>query len=484
MVTSNNHSLLTSQKQSSTFTVVLVLVSCGATSAFAWSTNPLINTPISAASGNQLASQIVSDGAGGNIFVWQDQRAAPSNADIYAQRVDSNGVAQWTANGVPVCTSAGNQTVPQVLSDGSGGVLITWQDARSGISNDIYAQRVNSSGVSQWTANGVIVSNATGDQTNPQMAPDSSNGAIIAWEDTRNGNEDVYSQRIDLSGVSQWTPNGVVICTATGDQFEPTLVRDGLGGAIVAWDDGRTTSDIYAQRVNSAGLAQWTADGVALCTATDYQYNTRITSDGSGGAIVAWQDYRTATADIYSQRVNGSGVPQWAADGVPVCIASNTQSAPQIVGDGLGTAIVVWQDLRGGGFNNDIYAQRLGGSGSPQWTVDGVAVCTETSDQSRPQIASDGSSGAIITWEDLRGYFDIYAQRVNSAGTAQWTTDGIAVCTASDQQTNAAIATDGSGGAIIAWRDLRSAANIDLYASRVSGAGALLPVSLSRLALE
>ena len=110
----------------------------------------------------------------------------------------------------------------------------------------------------------------------------------------------------------------------------------------------RGDSDIYAQRVNASGVPQWTADGVALCTAANYQAYPTIVSDGAGGAIVTWQDgrsgYRNSAADIYAQRVNALGVPQWTADGVALCTAASSQGSPTIVSDGAGGAIVTWQD--------------------------------------------------------------------------------------------------------------------------------------------
>jgi hypothetical protein len=70
------------------------------------------------------------------------------------------------------------------------------------------------------------------------------------------------------------------------------------GGAIVTWEDfrsGTSNGDIYAQRVNLAGGPQWTTDGVALCTAANNQYNPTIASDGAGGAIVTWSDGRSGS---------------------------------------------------------------------------------------------------------------------------------------------------------------------------------------------
>ena len=94
--------------------------------------------------------------------------------------------------------------------------------------------------------------------------------------------------------------------------------------------------------------AQWQLDGVALCTVASDQVYPTIVSDGAGGAIVTWVDYRNGTADIYAQRVNAAGAPQWTADGVALCTAASDQSSPTIVSDGAGGAIVTWEDSRSG----------------------------------------------------------------------------------------------------------------------------------------
>src|SRR5690242_11957846 len=62
-----------------------------------------------------------------------------------------------------VCTSPGNQSAQAAVSDGAGGVIVTWTDLRSG-TNDIYAQRLNAAGVPLWTSNGVPICVTTGFQ--------------------------------------------------------------------------------------------------------------------------------------------------------------------------------------------------------------------------------------------------------------------------------------------------------------------------------
>ncbi|GAF92796.1 unnamed protein product, partial [marine sediment metagenome] len=52
----------------------------------------------------------------------------------------------WMVNGTVISTAINNQAYTQITSDGAGGAIITWRDSRSGTNDDIYAQRVNSSG--------------------------------------------------------------------------------------------------------------------------------------------------------------------------------------------------------------------------------------------------------------------------------------------------------------------------------------------------
>ena len=91
------------------------------------------------------------------------------------------------------------------------------------------------------------------------------------------------------------------------------MVPDGFGGAIVAADvymDDNSPNDIYAQRVDHDGNLLW-GPRAAVCLAPNYQYAPVLAPDGSGGAIVAWEDYREsgmATRDIYCQRIGASGL--------------------------------------------------------------------------------------------------------------------------------------------------------------------------------
>jgi len=439
--------------------------------AAAWPTNPTVNVPVCTAGGDQDYPTSVSDAAGGAIVTWVDYRNG--SGDIYAQRISANGAPLWTTDGVALCTAAGDQLSPAIVSDNAGGAIITWQDFRSGTGFDIYARKISAAGTVQWTADGVALCTAAGNQWNPTIVKDGGGGAIVAWQDQRSGaNDDIYAQRILTGGTVNWTANGVTLCTATGEQSVPAIAADGVGGAIVTWDDYRNSDyDIYAQKIAAAGTVQWTANGVALCSATGGQYSPTIVADGTGGAIVTWFVQRRGNYDIYAQRILSGGAVNWTANGVALCTDTGEQYYPTLVATDAGGAIVTWFDSRSG--NYDIYAQKISSAGAAQWLANGVALSSATGTQWYPSIVADGAGGAIVAWTDSRNATDdIYAQRISTGGTVQWAADGVALCSAAGWQELGAIVTDGGAGAIATWVDGRSG-DFDIYAQRVLASGAL-----------
>ena len=94
--------------------------------------------------------------------------------------------------------------------------------------------------------------------------------------------------------------------------------------------------------VPTAGLAAWPHDpyvNLPVCLADDGQNTPVAVSDGAGGIIVAWQDFRSGAYDIYAQRISHAGVALWGEDGVAVCTAAGVQM-PSIC-----DAFCVWNSL-------------------------------------------------------------------------------------------------------------------------------------------
>ena len=417
---------------------------------------------------NQNEHQICSDGAGGAIVVWEEFND-PVEDNIYAQRIDSNGEIKWISAGIPICLVDDFQVEPQICSDGVGGAIIVWRDLRNG-NYDIFAQRIDSDGNIQWDTNGVPVCLQDYTQSYHQICSDGAEGAIITWRDGRPGS-DIYAQRVNSEGDILWTPvDGVQLCSdAYADSF-PQICSDGAGGAIIGWTKnlGGGNYDVYAQRINPNGFIQWGTNGVAICTESNAQDDLDLLNNEIGGAIITWEDWRSLDPDIYGQMIDSNGNIMWENNGTEICKVTGVNLRPKISGDLEGGAIITWEDYRNILGNRDIYAQRIGSDGVIEWATNGIAICNTNDTQEFQEICSDGGGGAIITWQDGRGVgMNIFAQRISSEGNLKWTTNGVMITNITGGQVNPLITSDGLGGAIIAWQDDRDDSDVDIYAQRI-----------------
>jgi hypothetical protein len=426
---------------------------------------------VSSEPGAEMTPVMTTDGQGGGIVVWQDYRSG-ADPDLYAQRVDANGNARWALSGVPVCVQPGVQTNADIASDGSGGAIVVWHDERN-IANwqDIYAQRLDANGNVLWNVDGILIDGGPGPQVQPHLVSDGQHGAIIGWEDGPSlGQTDIYAQRVSAAGLMLWTAGGVAICTAAYDQAQLAMDSDGAGGAWFAWGDRRSGNyDIWAQKVNASGTLQGTYNGALVCVATGNQEYPDLVSDGLGGAIIAWAHNSGAdSTDIYAQHMMMPAGATWSPGGRPICTAQGMQTGVVLGPDSQYGAFLLWRDSRSGDF--DLYAQRVSLAGLAVWPSDGLLVCGAAGYQFPFAITPDGSGagGAILSWEDWRqgaAASDIYVQKIDASGNMGWEANGRPICDAPAEQRRPAVVADGSGGAVLAWMDNRAGtANWDIYA--------------------
>ena len=417
---------------------------------------------------------------GSTTILWYD-RIDKNTANIYVKKINAAGVAEWTATQFAIFNPIQTPFPPQIISDGAGGVIIAWSDYRSGHSLDIVAQQINAAGQPMWTANGVLLCAASGDQEIASVIPDGKGGAIIAWTDYRSGSDpDIYVQQINVSGTTQWTTNGVAVAAEPGFQSGAVLLLNAAGNTIITWEDGRNgVLNIYAQMINANGEAKWTTGGVVICPSSTLQYRPSIVSDGGQDAIIAWSDYgRNSEVDFYAQKISSAGTVEWDINGIEIARTGRRQRAPQMVSDNTGGAIFTWDDFRTDDDAPDIYAQRVDKNGLIEWPVNGVAICTAAKWQSSSTIAPDGAGGAIISWQDNRGNDrDIYVQRINATGMPQWIENGVLIGSAKNDQAFPAIASFAGKGAVITWIDYRNSDGSDsirpVYAQNVNLNGVL-----------
>jgi hypothetical protein len=349
-----------------------------------------------------------SDGAGGAFIVWSDPRdIAVFGTELYGQHVNAAGTPLWGSSGISLVNAAAAQSNPRLVSDGAGGCIAVWDDLRNNATTgtDLYAQRWNTAGSAQWGGQGVPVCVATGLQSQATIVSDGAQGAVVGWVDSRNPptSTDLYAQSLGATGLPRWAANGVAVCNETAGLGEIRCVSDRKGGAIWAWIDQRTSDpSVCSQRMTAAGARRWTAAGIPLCTAVGGRFGLNATDDGASGLIATWNDFRLQLPqggddpNQFAQRIDSAGVVKWAANGASISTAFDNQIGNTIVPDPNGGAILAWNDSRNringsGDYFNNIFGQRIdraGRLGTPEPLPTGIG-----------DVPTDGGGVLQVSWK-------------------------------------------------------------------------------------
>lgn len=249
------------------------------------------------------------DGLGGVIMAWQEYEGGVGHVRV--QRIDGAGVTRWDAGGVRACTLSTMQAPRACLAVGQSRFVVGWFGGDGAWQHR--AQMFDLAGNRRWGPAGMPVSGALGSGSGSVGLPAESAGRTAwIWTENRTGTDDLFAQKLDSTGVRCWDSAGVWLGTSDTSEAQVfSATTDGRGGALVAWPlyRGSRTWDVYAQRVDSAGHLCWSDTGIGAGRdiALQLAWIPYVVTDGDGGAIIAWKDDR----GIYAQRVaDGAGIAE------------------------------------------------------------------------------------------------------------------------------------------------------------------------------
>lgn len=363
------------------------------------------------------------------------------------------------------------QSFSAAAMESNGDFVIVWEsDDQEGSQSGIYAQLYNSAGIPQG-AEFLVNSFTTGKQRNASVAMDSDGDFVVAWESAGqvDGSYDIRAQRFDNTGMTQGS-EFLVNTYVTFDQVRPSVAIDSEGDFVIAWDsDGQDGNQqgVYAQRFNSAGMAQG-VEFLVNTYSTFSQFNPAVALDSDGDFIIVWassgQDGNNL--GVFAQRYNSAGIAQ----GYEFQVNTYTtfmQATPSVAMDMEGNYIIAWNSNGQDGNANGIYAQRYNSAGLPQGNEFLVNTYT-TSAQFYPSVAMDSDGDFIIVWHSKGqdGSIGVYAQAYNSAGTTLGMEFRVNTYTPDNQQ-EPSVAMDKDGDFVVAWSSYNQDGNFNgIYAQR------------------
>jgi len=395
------------------------------------------------------------------VVFWTDGRFANYSwsGPLYYQIVGADGQMQRAANGerlVPNNTDNpyAVQYSPQTCDDGAGGLFVSYVDYRSSISL-ISVSHLDPSGDVVGPDSGMIVWWQPGmlDQQSAFICPDGQAGCYVAWTGYNpDYSEDAYVMRLNADLQRVWN-QPVQLTDTLAEGYLSALVANSDDCCMAFLISGASNDrNIVAAGVCGDGTVAWHD---TICNAAGNQTGLVAISDGAAGAYVVWIDLRTPQNgwDLYAQRIAGDGTPDWSANGVPVYTGTANQSDPQITLDSGGNLCVVWEDEQNG--DRRVYAQRLSLQGTRLWNENGVRV--NSTYTYSPQVAASSRAGIFALWGSYSP--NMFATHLDSTGAIFddpfWRPDtGGVVAEPVDEHELAysmSAVSDGWGGCVAGW---------------------------------
>jgi len=169
--------------------------------------------------------------------------------------------------------------------------------------------------------------------------------------------------------------------------------------------------------------------------------NPNITLDGAGGAKVTYQINEGETRTTYVQRLEPQGEALWGKKGITLYSEPGPDEgvgvSALLVNSDDESTILVWEQT------NSIWAQKLDTEGRFLWGSGNVRIADGTY---KLKVASDSSGGVIMAWSD--SYDNLYLQRIGSQGNLLWT-----IGSPVGQAGFFDISGDSSGNTFVIWED-------------------------------
>jgi len=228
--------------------------------------------------------------------------------------------------------------------------------------------------------------------------------------------------------LAQWSSDPYENTLVAYESFDPQMVTDGNGGAIIIYWSSAYYS-LVAQRLDKYGYKCWGDSGVVLSSPGNYQaslFDLILTENG--GCAIAFCDvygeYPSTFSRIIVQRLDSLGNELWGENGVRVSdIVEDNTGNPRIENDGYGGYFVIWHDGRYNYYEPQVYGQRLDSEGNLLWQINGINISGETNFSGVDnEIVSGGQGYALVFWHEENEY--LWGQRININGDIYWGNDG------------------------------------------------------------
>jgi len=464
------------------FILILTTMSMGQ-----WSTDPLENSLVSGAPGEQAIPKAAITSTGETYISWFS--VENGNYNIRLQYFDHQGMPQLAHDGMLVSDAPSMTwlTDYDLIIDAADHAVLTWQDVRFG-SNNIVAQRISPAGDLIWGPDGLELSNNPDFEPGGKLAILDDGHILVAWQSAGDLTV-IRMDKISMGGDLVW-PDTIVLSAPPGASAtypQPVAAQD--GSFILVWyeETGPLWSpnrEIKAQRFSPTGDALWpTATSVSLGDYIPVYVQPQVISNEDGGCFIAWycgRDPNPNHLTSFVQHVAADGSIQMETNGVELSThPSNIHLNPSLVwNQGTQHLFAYWIEETANQNQYGISGQKLTANGQRLWGGSGLSIQPLEDGQISHLSARPAGNGVVLTYS--RNIFGnvtdvaILALRLDADGAPVWPAQPVELSAVVSAKLHPMTTAFGGNQLVSCWGDERGQ-DRDIYAQNLSLSGTLGP---------
>ena len=340
---------------------------------------------------------IAVDGRGCAIAVWR--RTGDRRCGIWVNRyVPRQG---WSGPGPLVFEEVGEVFDPRIAMNERGDAMVVWQHS-SAERNTVWTCR-HAVGTG-WAPPVLATHHSVSDACAPRVAMDALGNAMVVWRQFDGASTSIWANLHELD--RGWGVADVLDVEQEGTAFDPQIVMNASGTAIAMWtQSGRQQSRIHACHYQKGR-------GWGRTVRVGHQHDktvlvAQLAMDDRGNALAVWGEQDGKRLVVCASRYQAGG--SWS---LPSKIDRDATSGagnsldPQLVMDGHGNAVALWQQVNG--VERGIWASRYApGVG---WTHASELSLRKKGDAFEPQIVMAKDGCALALWQSWSGsHFSVFA---------------------------------------------------------------------------
>lgn len=265
---------------------------------------------------------------------------------------------------------------------------------------------------------------------------------------------------LPVMALGQWPTDAeddMFLADGSTEQVVPHVAATSDGGCYVGWYDNLSLGvyHVRLQRLSPAGVELWGHGGILISDhpSDSWIMDWDLIADGQDNAVLVFNDLRSGEFDPQIYKIDPDGNFLWGPDGISLTSNTKVPGFPRLAEATDGDLVVVWPE---GEMTNKIMMQRLSPSGELRLAEGGIEIAGENGKWPfGADVVPTPDNGIIVAWipdSDFDEDRHLAAQKFSADGSPVWA-DPVAVFDGG----NIPIGTyydmlpDGLGGAVFAW---------------------------------